>query len=66
MVDDPNRRDNRDRSRVGGDHEHDVRHFAKANRISLDQARDLITAAGMVGQLRLKVKRKLQPHHAGL
>lgn len=46
MADDPNKQDNRDRSRVAGDEDYEVRHFAEENAISVDQARELIRKHG--------------------
>lgn len=46
MADDPNKQDNRDRSRVAGDEDYEVRHFAEQNAVSADQARELIRNHG--------------------
>lgn len=46
MPDDPNKRENRDRSRAAGGEEHEVRHFAEQNSISVNQARELIRKHG--------------------
>lgn len=46
MADDPNKRDFRDRNRVAGDQEHEVRHFAEEAQITVAQARELIHKHG--------------------
>lgn len=46
MADDPNKQDNRDRSRVAGGEDYEVRYFAEENGISMDQARELIRRHG--------------------
>lgn len=46
MADNPNMRDNRDRSRVSGSEEHEVRYFAEQNGITMDQTRELIRRFG--------------------
>jgi hypothetical protein len=46
MADDPNKEDSRDRSRVSGSEDYEVRYFAEQNGISLDQARELIRTHG--------------------
>ncbi|WP_342643338.1 DUF3606 domain-containing protein [Rhodoligotrophos ferricapiens] len=46
MKDDPSRRGAKDRSRVAGDQEHEVRYFAKEHGISVDEAQKLIERVG--------------------
>lgn len=46
MADDPQKKDYRDRDRVAGDQEHEVRYFAEKNKISEDQVHDLIKKHG--------------------
>ena len=46
MADDKTKTDYRDRSRVAGDEDYEVRHFAEEAGISLDQARTLIKRHG--------------------
>ncbi|GLS35987.1 hypothetical protein GCM10010869_15760 [Mesorhizobium tianshanense] len=46
MDDDKTRTDNRDRSRVAGDEDYEVRHFAEEAGITPDQARTLIKRHG--------------------
>lgn len=46
MSDDPNKKDYRDRTRVAGEEEHEVRYFAETNGISIDQTRELIKKHG--------------------
>ena len=46
MADDPHRQDNRDRSRVSGSEDYEVRYFADQNGITMDQARELIRTHG--------------------
>jgi hypothetical protein len=46
MADDLRKQDNRDRSRVSGSEDYEVRHFAEQNGISIDQARELIRTHG--------------------
>lgn len=46
MADDKTRTDNRDRSRVAGDEDYEVRHFAEEAGITPDQARTLIKRHG--------------------
>ena len=44
--DDKTKQDNRDRSRVAGDEEYEIRYFAEEAGISMDQARELIDRFG--------------------
>jgi len=46
MADDKSKRDYRDRNRVAGDEAYEVQHFAKANGITVEQARELIRKHG--------------------
>jgi hypothetical protein len=46
MADDKTVRDHRDRSRVAGDQEYEVRYFAEKNGITVKQARELIERCG--------------------
>jgi len=46
MADDKTRTDNRDRSRVAGDEDYEVRHFAEEAGITPEQARTLIKRHG--------------------
>lgn len=46
MADDPTKQDNRDRSRVAGDEDYEVRYFAEEHGITIEQARDLIKRHG--------------------
>jgi hypothetical protein len=46
MADDKSKTDDRDRSRVAGEEDHEVRHFAEEAGISVEQARTLIKRHG--------------------
>ncbi len=46
MADDKSKQDGRDRSRVSGSEDYEVRDFAQANGITVDQARELIAKHG--------------------
>lgn len=46
MADNPRMRDERDRSRVSGSEEYEVRYFAEENGITPEQARELIKKFG--------------------
>ena len=46
MADDKSKQDNRDRSQVAGGEDYEVRHFAEANGISIEQAEQLIARHG--------------------
>jgi hypothetical protein len=46
MADDPNKEDSRDRSRVSGSEDYEIRYFAEQNGISIDRARELIRTHG--------------------
>lgn len=46
MSDDKSKQDNRDRSRVAGDEDYEVRHFAEKHGISQEQAQQLIERHG--------------------
>ena len=46
MADDKSKRDYRDRDRVSGREEYEIRHFAEQNGITPDQVRELIRKHG--------------------
>ena len=46
MSDDANNRGTQDRSRVAGDQDYEVRHFAEQHGISIEQAQQLIAEHG--------------------
>ena len=46
MADDPRKEDNRDRSRISGSEDYEVRYFANQNGITIEQARELIRTHG--------------------
>ncbi len=46
MADDKSKQDGRDRSRVAGEEDYEVQHFAERNGITVAQARDLIAKHG--------------------
>ena len=46
MPDNPDKTDYRDRNRVAGDEDYEVRHFAEEAGITVDQARTLIKRHG--------------------
>lgn len=46
MPDDKTKMDQRDRSRVAGGEDYEVRHFAERHGISMDKARELIQKHG--------------------
>ena len=46
MADDPSKQDNRDRGRVSGSEDYEVRYFADENGITVEQARELIRQHG--------------------
>lgn len=46
MADDKSKTDARDRNKVAGDEDYEVRHFAERNGISVDDARTLIERFG--------------------
>jgi len=46
MADNPQQQDNRDRSRVSGSEDYEIRYFADENGISMEQARELISRHG--------------------
>ncbi|TPI57682.1 MULTISPECIES: DUF3606 domain-containing protein [unclassified Mesorhizobium] len=46
MADDKSKRDFRERDRLSGDEDYEVRYFAKQHRISPEQVRDLIKEHG--------------------
>ena len=59
MADDKSKQDKRDRSRVAGDEDYEVRHFAQEAGISMDQARDLIARYGNDRATLMREARKL-------
>jgi hypothetical protein len=62
MADNPNKEDNRDRSRVSGSEDYEVRYFADENGISMDQARELIARFGNDRETLNREARKLKAH----
>ena len=62
MTDNPQKQDNRDRSRVSGSEDYEVRYFAEQNGISMDQARDLIARFGNDRETLNREARKLKGH----
>ena len=62
MADDPRKEDNRDRSRVSGSEDYEVRYFAEENGISMDQARELIRQYGNDRETLNREARKLRRH----
>jgi hypothetical protein len=46
MADNPQKQDNRDRSRVSGSEDYEVEYFAREAGISAEQARELIARHG--------------------
>lgn len=51
MVDDPNKKDYRDRDRVAAEQDHEVRYFAEGNDITEDQVRELMARHGNMEDL---------------
>ena len=62
MGDDPRKEDNRDRSRVSGSEEYEVRYFADENGISMDQVRELIRKRGGDRETLNREAQKLKRH----
>jgi hypothetical protein len=62
MVDNPRKEDNRDRSRVSGSEDYEVRYFADQNGISMDQARELIRQFGNDRETLNREAQKLKRH----
>lgn len=62
MADDPRKEDNRDRSRVSGSEDYEVRYFAEQNGISTEQARDLIRRFGNDRETLNREAQKLKAH----
>lgn len=62
MADDPRKEDNRDRSRVSGSEDYEVRYFANENGISMDQARELIRTHGNNREALNAAAQKLKRH----
>lgn len=62
MADDPRKEDNRDRSRVSGSEDYEIRYFADQNGISVEQARDLIRRFGNDRETLTREAKKLKAH----
>jgi hypothetical protein len=62
MADDPRKEDNRDRSRVSGSEDYEVRYFADEAGISMDQARALIRQHGNDREKLMQAARALRHH----
>lgn len=62
MADDPHKEDNRDRSRVSGSEDYEVRYFADQNGISMEQARELIRKHGNDRETLNREAQKLKRH----
>lgn len=62
MADNPHKQDNRDRKRVSGSEDYEVRYFAETNGISLEQARELIRTHGNDRETLTREARKLKRH----
>lgn len=62
MADNPHKEDNRDRSRVSGSEDYEVRYFADENGISMDQARELIRTHGNDRETLNEAARQLKRH----
>ena len=62
MADNPNQQDNRDRSRVSGSEDYEIRYFADQNGISLEQARELIRRHGNDRETLNREAQKLKRH----
>jgi hypothetical protein len=62
MADNPHKEDNRDRSRVSGSEDYEVRYFADQNGISMDQARELIARFGNDRETLNREAQKLKRH----
>jgi hypothetical protein len=60
MADDKTKRDFRDRDRVSGDEEYEVKYFAKLNRITPDEVRELIREHGNDRKTLTREARKLR------
>ena len=60
MADNPQQQDNRDRSRVSGSEDYEIRYFADENGISMDQARELISRHGNDRETLNREARKLK------
>ncbi|MER9657268.1 DUF3606 domain-containing protein [Mesorhizobium sp. M0152] len=59
MTDNKSKRGFRDRDRVSADEEYEVKYFAKQNRISPDEVRELIREHGEVRAKLVREARKL-------
>ena len=62
MADNPNKQDNRDRSRVSGSEDYEVRYFADEAGISMDQARALIRQHGNDREALMRAAKALRQH----
>lgn len=62
MADNTHKEDNRDRSRVSGSEDYEVRYFAERNGISKDQARELIRRHGNDRETLNREAQKLKGH----
>ena len=60
MADNPQQQDNRDRSRVSGSEDYEIRYFADENGISMEQARELISRHGNDRETLNREARKLK------
>ncbi|MBS3652214.1 DUF3606 domain-containing protein [Pseudaminobacter sp. 19-2017] len=59
MADDKSKQGNRDRSRVAGDEDYEIRYFAQEAGISIEQARDLIARHGNDRETLIREAKKL-------
>lgn len=62
MADDPRKEDYRDRSRVSGSEDYEVRYLAEQAGISMDQARALIRQHGNDRETLMQAARALRKH----
>jgi VIT1/CCC1 family predicted Fe2+/Mn2+ transporter len=60
MADDKSKRDNRDRSKVAGAEDYEVRHLAERTGISSTEARDLVDRFGNDRELLLHQAQRLK------
>ncbi|UCI10545.1 DUF3606 domain-containing protein [Mesorhizobium sp. B1-1-8] len=60
MADNKSKRDFRDRDRVSGDEDYEVRYFAKQHRITPEQVRELIDTHGANRKTLEREARKLR------
>ena len=59
MADDKSKQGMRDRSRVAGDEDYEIRYFAQEAGISIEQARDLIARHGNDRETLMREAKKL-------